>query len=118
METVLANFLDAIYNLFAPSSATRCELQRVTTKDTVEDSFAVPNGAFAGFAVAFTTATGHSDYLLRFRYSGEPLDSRIDSFGGGNKNLQLLASEAIPMIRGASGFRKKKKEAKRGGKSS
>ena len=72
-------------------------------------SFAVANGAFAGFAVAFTTATGHFDYLLRFRYSGEPLDSRIDSFGGGNKILQLLASEAIPMIRGASGFTKRKR---------
>ena len=74
----------------------------------MEDSFAVDDGAFAGFALAFTTNTGHFDYLLRFRYFGKPPDSRIDSFGGGNKILQLSVADAIPTLRGASGFMKQK----------
>ena len=79
-------------------------MHQVTAKDTVEDSFVVADVAFAGFAVAFATDTGHFYYLLRFRYSGEPRESRIDSFCGGNKILKQTVSDAIPIVRGASGF--------------
>ena len=108
-KIILANFLDAIYSHFAHSSAAGCEMHRVIARDTVEESFAFADGAFAGFAVAFTTDTGHFYYLLRFRSSGVPPFSRIDCIGGGNKILQLSVSDAIPILRGASGFTKSKR---------